>query len=216
VPLRNINPFRRFPAKPASSVEPYFRKMAQLIPALPYQAIDQIAAAFLEALQEGRRVFVFGNGGSAASASHMACDMNKGLGEQTSARRMKVMALTDNVPVMTALANDYGYEHVFSEQLKNFAQERDVALAISGSGDSPNILLALKTARAMGARTAGVAGFQGGAMKSLCDICAVVPSDDMRMIEDMHHAILHSIFTAMRETLRAEQDAAAAAGRFGR
>ena len=69
VPLRNINPFRRFPAKPASSVEPYFRKMAQLIPALPYQAIDQIAAAFLEALQEGRRVFVFGNGGSAASAS---------------------------------------------------------------------------------------------------------------------------------------------------
>lgn len=117
---------------------------------------------------------------------------------------------------MTALANDYGYEHVFSEQLKNFVQPGDVVFAISGSGDSPNIVLALETARELGAVTTGVAGYQGGAMKPLCDVCAVVPSDNMRMIEDVHHAILHSIFTAVQEKLRSEHAAASLAKRFNK
>lgn len=122
------------------------------------------------------------------------------MGEQTP--RPRVMALTDNVPLLTALANDRGYEEVFSEQLKGFGRTGDVAFAISASGNSPNILFALQTARNLGAFTAGLAGFDGGGMRQLCDLCAVVPSDNMQVIEDLHHAMLHSIFTVVREKLR--------------
>lgn len=185
------------------SAEAYLRQLSGLIPLLPYPAIEGIVRAILQAFEEERTVFVFGNGGSAASASHMMCDMNKGTSEEAWGKRPKVMALTDNVPLLTAWANDSGYDQVFSEQLKNFAQSRDVAFAISSSGNSPNVLRALQTARDCGAVTLGVTGYQGGKMKPLCDICAVVPSDNMQMIEDMHHAILHSIFTVVRKRLRA-------------
>jgi D-sedoheptulose 7-phosphate isomerase len=187
--------------QPAVEVQAYFQRLAKLIPQLPYAAIDDIVTVLLRAFAEERTVFVFGNGGSAASASHMMVDMNKGTTAPAEAKRLKVMALTDNVPLLTALANDSGYEHVFSEQLKNFVRTGDVAFAISSSGNSPNVLTGLKTARECGAVTLGVAGCQGGKMKPLCDICAVVPSDNMQMIEDMHHAMLHSIFTVLRTRL---------------
>jgi D-sedoheptulose 7-phosphate isomerase len=194
----------------------YFEELAKLIPQLPYTAVDAIACVMLQAFVEDRTVFVFGNGGSAASASHAMVDMNKGTSSVGQSRRMKVMALTDNVPLLTAWANDSSYEQVFSEQLKNFAHRRDVAFAISASGDSSNVILALQTARDCGAVTVGVAGYQGGRMKPLCDVCAVVPSDNMQMIEDMHHAMLHSIFTVVRERLASAKPEAlaAAAGRF--
>lgn len=131
----------------------------------------------------------------------MVSDMNRGIADAT--RRMKVLALTDNVPLVTACANDHGYETIFSEQLRNFVQPGDVAFAISCSGDSPNVLLALTMARQAGAFTVGLGGFTGGAMKELCDVCAVVPSDNMQLIEDLHHAILHAMFTALREKIRA-------------
>ncbi len=198
------------------STEAYLQQLSELIQQLPYPAIDGIVRALLQAFAEQRTVFVFGNGGSAASASHMMCDMNKGAAETGQGRRLKVMALTDNVPLLTAWANDSSYERVFSEQLSNFVGSRDVALAISASGNSPNVLLALRTARENGAVTLGVTGYQGGKMKPLCDICAVVPSDNIQMIEDMHHAILHSIFTMVRKRLRAAMPEAvtAAGGRF--
>jgi D-sedoheptulose 7-phosphate isomerase len=191
---------------PVVSAEAYFSRLAELVPRLPYETIDAIAGALFQAVAEGHSIFVFGNGGSAASASHMMCDLNKGsiTTEQTTPApaRPKVIALTDNVPLLTAWANDRGYEHVFSEQLKGLAQRGDVVLAISGSGNSPNVLLALKTAREFGAFRVGLAGFQGGRMKALCDLCAIVPSDNMQVIEDLHHATLHAIFTVVREKLR--------------
>jgi D-sedoheptulose 7-phosphate isomerase len=183
----------------AASPEEYFGRLSRLIPQLPYAAIEGIARALLQAFTENRTVFVFGNGGSAAAASHMMVDMNKGTAESAGARRLKVMALTDNVPVMTAWANDYGYEHVFSEQLKNFVQRRDVAFAISASGNSANVVLALEAARERGAVTVGLTGYRGGKMQTLCDVCAVVPCDDVQMIEDIHHAMLHSIFSVVRK-----------------
>ena len=134
----------------------------------------------------------------------MVSDMNKGLGDVAREKRMKVMSLTDNVPFLTACANDHGYETVFSEQLKNFIQPGDLAFAISCSGDSANVLLALNTARQAGAFTVGIAGFAGGAMKEMCDVCAIVPSENMQMIEDVHHAMLHAMFTALRERIRAQ------------
>ena len=183
------------------SIENYFHQLSGLIPQLPYNTIARIASVFFDACTEQRTVFVFGNGGSAASASHMMCDMNKGVSELDGSKRPQFMALTDNVALMSAWANDFGYERIFSEQLKTFVKSRDVAFAISTSGDSPNVLLALETAREQGALTVGLAGCQGGQMKSLCDICAVVPSDNVQVIEDLHQAMLHSIFTAVRESL---------------
>jgi D-sedoheptulose 7-phosphate isomerase len=199
-------------------LEGYFQQVAALIPLLPYAAMDRIAQALLQAFEEEKMIFVFGNGGSAASASHMMCDMNKGASDAVLGKRLKVMALTDNVPLLTAWANDSSYDRVFSEQLKNFVRSRDVVLAISASGNSRNVLLALRTAREHGAVTLGISGYQGGAMKPLCDVCAVVPCDNMQIIEDMHHAILHSVFTAVRKRLVAPipEAVTAAGGRFSR
>src|SRR6478752_10557152 len=183
------------------SIRTYFRDLTGLVSQLPYSSITQIVSVFLDAFAEQRTVYVFGNGGSAASASHLMCDINKGASSAGEGKRPRVMALTDNASLITAWANDFGYERIFSEQLKTFIKPRDVAFAISTSGDSPNVLLALETARQYGAMTVGLAGCQGGQMKSLCDVCVIVPSDNVQQVEDLHHATIHSIFVAVRESL---------------
>ena len=185
------------------SIRTYFRDLNDLVAQLPYNSITRIVSIFLEAFAEQRTVYVFGNGGSAASASHLMCDINKGVSEAGASNRPKVMALTDNTSLITAWANDFGYERVFSEQLKTFIKPRDVAFAISTSGDSPNVLLALETARECGAITLGLGGCQGGQMKSLCDVCAIIPSSNVQLVEDLHHAMIHSIFVAVRENVLA-------------
>jgi D-sedoheptulose 7-phosphate isomerase len=182
-------------------IRQYFQDLSTLVPRLPYSAIHRIVSIFLEAFAEQRTIYVFGNGGSASSASHMMCDINKGASGLSAGTRPRVMALTDNASLISAWANDFGYERIFSEQLKTFIKPRDVAFAISTSGDSPNVLLALETARQFGAMTVGLSGFQGGQMKSLCDVCAIIPSDNVQLIEDLHHATIHSIFVAVRESL---------------
>jgi len=181
------------------TIRRYFYDLTGLVSQLPYNSITQIVSIFLDAFAEQRTVYVFGNGGSAASASHLMCDINKGASAE--GKRPRVMALTDNASLLTAWANDFGYERVFSEQLKTFIKPRDVAFAISTSGDSPNVLLALETAREYGVMTVGLGGCQGGQMKSLCDVCAIVPSDNVQLVEDLHHAMIHSIFVAVRENL---------------
>ena len=196
------------------SIQAYFQTLARTIPQLPYSSIQQIISTILRAFEEDRSMFVFGNGGSAATASHVMCDLNKGTIASNGSRRLRVISLTDNVPSLTAWANDAGYEHVYSEQLKNFLQPGDVAFAISSSGNSPNILEALRTARKLGAVTIGMAGNHGGKMKTFCDICAVVPSDNIQVVEDLHHAIAHSILIAVRHILHShsQQTVAVAAG----
>ena len=172
----------------------YFKELQRVMLALPKDGVDQIADVLVGAYNAGRTMFLCGNGGSAALASHLACDLGKGTAYCNGGKRFRVLALTDNLPTLTAWANDSGYENVFSEQLKNFVQPNDVVFAISGSGNSKNILNALQAAREAGAITVGLSGFQGGAMKSLCDLCVVVPSNDMQIIEDLHLALAHSIF----------------------
>ena len=174
--------------------EQYFAELNRVIGGLSHDAINQIVDTLMKAYDNGRIVYLCGNGGSASLASHFACDLGKGTAYCNGGKRLRVLSLTDNLPTLTAWANDSGYEHVFSEQLRNFVQPGDVALAISGSGNSSNVLNALQVAREAGAITVGIAGFQGGKMKLLCDICAIVPSDDMQIIEDLHLAIAHSIF----------------------
>jgi D-sedoheptulose 7-phosphate isomerase len=172
----------------------YFEEHQRVLAALPLGTIDQIADELVKAYEAERMVYLFGNGGSASLASHFACDLGKGTAYCNGGKRLRVLALTDNIPTITAWANDCSYEDIFSEQLKNLVRSQDVAFAISGSGNSKNVLNALRVAREAGATTIGIAGFQGGEMKSLCDICVVVPSDNMQVIEDLHLAMAHSIF----------------------
>ncbi|MGA7924714.1 MAG: SIS domain-containing protein [Candidatus Sulfotelmatobacter sp.] len=180
-----------------SGAEIYLQKVSGALQRLPFVQINHVTDALWKAYQDNRAVFLFGNGGSAALASHCACDFGKGTVVNGN-RRFRVLALTDNVPLMTAWANDARYEDIFSEQLRSFVQTDDVAFAISASGNSPNVLNALHTAREMGAFTIGLTGFQGGKMQALCDLCVVVPSDNMQVIEDMHLSVTHSIFTSFR------------------
>jgi D-sedoheptulose 7-phosphate isomerase len=180
------------------SPQEYFEMYQRVVADLPHRAIEQATEELLRTYEEGRSVFIFGNGGSAASASHFACDLAKGtvIGNNGH-KRFRVMALTDNVPLMTAWANDSCYEGIFAEQLRNFVVPGDVAFAISGSGNSPNVLQALKVAREARASTVGLSGFEGGKMKNLCDVCVVVPSDNMQIIEDFHISVAHAIFSVI-------------------
>jgi D-sedoheptulose 7-phosphate isomerase len=172
----------------------YFEELQRVVAAISHDSIDQMADALVRAYEAGRVVYTFGNGGSAALASHLACDLGKGTAYCNGGKRLRVLALTDNIPALTAWANDSSYEDVFSEQLRNFVQPEDVAFGISGSGNSKNVLNALHVARQAGATTLGISGFQGGQMKPLCDVCMVVPSNNLQIIEDMHLATAHSIF----------------------
>jgi len=180
--------------------EIYLHEVAAALKRLPFATIDQVTDVLWNAYQDCRAVFLFGNGGSAALASHCACDLGKGTVINGN-RRFRVLALTDNVPLMTAWANDARYEDIFAEQLRSFLRPDDVVFAISGSGNSPNVLKALQAAREMEAFTIGLTGFEGGKMKPLCNLCVVVPSENMQVIEDSHLAVTHSIFTAFRERL---------------
>jgi len=172
----------------------YFEELQRVMGSLPKDGIDQIADTLVKAYDAGRTVYLFGNGGSAGLASHFACDLGKGTAYCNGGKRFRALALTDNLPTLTAWANDSSYEDVFSEQLRNFVQAGDVTLAISGSGNSKNVLNALQVAREARAATIGISGFQGGEMKYLCDICVIVPSNNMQIIEDLHVAMAHSIF----------------------
>jgi D-sedoheptulose 7-phosphate isomerase len=190
-------------------VPSYLEELSSTIPKLPLPAIDRMVCAFLQAYENGRTIFLFGNGGSAALASHMACDLGKGTAP-ASGKRLRAVALTDNVALITAWSNDARYEDIFAEQLENLLQPGDVACAISASGNSSNILAALGFARRVGAVTAGMAGFQGGKMKALCDVCVVVPSDNMQIIEDLHLSIAHSVFRVVRHEIQESADNGAA------
>lgn len=185
-----------------SSVQSYLKLHGEVLGKLPYLEIESIGHELFHAYEEGRRVYLFGNGGSASLASHFACDLSKGTSMPNGSRkRFQVMSLTDNIPLLTAWANDTSYEQVFAEQLRNLVQSGDVVVAISASGNSPNVLLALQVARELGALTVGLSGYEGGKMKALCDLCAVVPSDNMQIIEDLHVGIAHGLFTVIRQQI---------------
>jgi D-sedoheptulose 7-phosphate isomerase len=183
----------------------YFEHYHRLLDGLPHAKVEHVADVLHRAYQGGRKVFIFGNGGSAALASHFACDLGKGTSMPGKmSKRFQVMALTDNMPLLTAWANDTSYERVFSEQICSFVQQGDIAFAISGSGNSPNVLRGLEAAREAGAFNIGLAGFQGGKMKSLCDLCIVIPSDNMQIIEDLHVSVSHALFTLVRHRIQTQ------------
>lgn len=186
--------------KEISDVSSYFKQLSLTIEGLPLKAMNEMIETILQAYDSGHMIFLFGNGGSAALASHFACDLGKGT-VNGNGKRFRALALTDNIPLMTAWANDAQYEDIFAQQLSNFVGPGDIAFAISGSGNSPNVLRALKVAREAGAITLGITGFQGGKMRELCDQCMIVPCDNMQIIEDLHLCTTHALFTVIRQRL---------------
>jgi D-sedoheptulose 7-phosphate isomerase len=187
------------PARLLASRE-YIDELRAILERLDHVMIDRLTEAIWRGYEQGRTLFIFGNGGSAALASHLATDMGKGTvaGERA---RLRVISLTDNVPLMTAWANDFGYDNIFAEQLRGLVQRGDLAFAISGSGNSKNVVLGIEAAREAGATALVLTGFDGGRVKELCELCLVVPSNNMQHVEDAHLCAAHAIFTAVRERI---------------
>lgn len=185
----------------------YLGSVAGTIERLPRERIQAVLDELMRAYRDGRTVFVFGNGGSAATASHFACDLCKGTIAPGDRPRLRAVALTDSVPLLTAWGNDVDYAAVFAEQLRNLGQRGDVALAISGSGNSPNVLRGVEEARALGMVTIGLSGFRGGKLSSLVDVPLVVDNHDMLQIEDAHLVVCHAMTTWLRETFAAMPEA---------
>ena len=182
----------------------YLDEVRYTLDVLPLECIQDVVDVLLSANYAGSTIFTLGNGGSAATASHFACDLGKGT-ITPNCPRFRVVALTDNIPVMTAWSNDVSYEDVFAGQLRSLMRPGDVVLAISGSGNSPNVLRAVELAHSMGGITIGFSGFDGGKLSTLVDVSVVTPSDCMEQIEDVHVVLCHLIATVLREQMQERQ-----------
>lgn len=184
-----------------ASSKAYLEKLRGLLDALPEQS-DRFVETLFEAFEGERTVFLVGNGGSAAAASHFGQDLAKGtLSSMQAKRRFRVIPLTDNIGFITALANDEGYESIFEQQLRNLARRGDLLIAISGSGNSPNVLRAVEYASSIGMKTIGVTGFDGGKLRGLVDESVHVPIDDMGMTEALHGVVFHLAMAQLRARL---------------
>lgn len=181
----------------------YVAEIKKTLDNLPWEAIHDTVSLLHYAWLTGKQVFIMGNGGSAATASHMACDLGKNtviLGRP----RFRVMALTDNIPLLSAYANDHGYENVFVEQLVNWVRQGDIVIGISTSGNSPNVLKAIKLAREVRAITVGWTGYDGGMLAKMVDVAVVVPNHCVEQIEDIHLMLGHLVTTTLRHTIQAD------------
>ncbi|MGH2449194.1 MAG: D-sedoheptulose-7-phosphate isomerase [Chloroflexota bacterium] len=187
-----------------SDIEQYWSNLGDLSRTMPFKAMERAAKMLLDCQRRGGTVFVAGNGGSAATASHFACDLAKGTRTEGLAP-FRVAPLTDNVPLITAWANDADFTRVFAEQLRCLVRPGDVVLAISTSGESPNVLALAEAAREFGARTIALTGRRGGRLRFLADLTICVPADGIELVEDAHSMIAHSLCVALRQRLQQQQ-----------
>jgi D-sedoheptulose 7-phosphate isomerase len=172
------------------NVEGYVGRLRTAVEALPMDRLAELGEILYRTYRNGQQVFTLGNGGSASTASHMAADLGKNT-SKANMRRFRVLSLNDNQALLTALANDLGYENVFSEQLKNLIRAGDLLVAISASGNSPNVLNAIRYAQEQCAEVVGILGFQGGKAAELVDLSIIVPCDHYGVVEDVHLIINH-------------------------
>lgn len=189
--------FKSFSAK-------YIDRLKKVLDTFDGEAFAKLVNAVLEAYTRGAHIFVMGNGGSGSTASHLACDINKGCCIDLE-KKFKMICLNDNMPTMLALANDLSYEVVFEEQLKNFYSPGDLVIGISGSGNSENVLRAVAYATAHGGRTAGWSGFGGGRLAQMVELPFVVQSHDMQQVEDCHMVLAHMLMQAVHGALHGQR-----------
>ncbi|MBI4602260.1 MAG: SIS domain-containing protein [Planctomycetes bacterium] len=182
----------------------HVRRTQEMLSQIDYDAVAKLVDKLHDAYETGRRVFIFGNGGSAATASHFAEDLAKStVKDMTVPKRLRVQSLTDSVPFISALGNDWGYDCIFREQLLTAAAPGDIAIAISGSGNSPNVLRAVEWARENGVFTCGFTGFGGGKLKGMVDLCVHSPILDMEIAENCHMIAVHLVVGGLRAKVRA-------------
>ena len=181
-----------------NTIKSYLTALTQVIENFPIDNLAEITDVLQDARNNLRTIFICGNGGSWATAAHMVCDFGKNT-RLSGEKRIKVIGLGDNIPSLTAYANDEGYDRVFAEPLMNLMSSGDVLIAISGSGNSPNILRAVETAKQIGGTTIGLTGFEGGQLKGMVDHPLVIPSDSMEVIEDFHMIVDHLLTICLRQ-----------------
>ncbi|MDI9364558.1 MAG: SIS domain-containing protein [Flavobacterium sp.] len=172
------------------TIAAYITNLTTVLNKLDQLEIIKISELLLEARDNKKQIFIFGNGGSASTASHFACDINKGV-SKVGTPRFKVICLNDNIPTMLAYSNDINYDCIFAEQLQNFVNEGDLVIAISGSGNSKNVIKAIEVAKEHKAITIGITGYSGGKLKTLADYSLNANIDDMQISEDIHMIWVH-------------------------
>ena len=183
-----------------SSIQDYLTHEIETLKALDVQAIDAAIQLIEQTYEREGRIYVFGNGGSSATASHWQNDFNKGVSEYVE-KKFHFVCLNDNMPTVMAIANDIGFEEVFRFQLQGNLRDGDIVIAISGSGNSENVLRAVEYAREQGCKVIGLTGFDGGRLKSRSDISLQVPVMSMQIAEDVHMILDHLIMTIFYRTL---------------
>lgn len=185
-----------------SMTQDYLNELHVLLALVEEEELEHFATLLLQLKEQGGRLFLFGNGGSAATASHLVADLQKILMLDCQGA-LKAMALTDSVPLLTAWANDLNYAECFRGQLEAWLEPGDMVLALSGSGNSENVLLAVEYAKYRGAYTVGFCGFDGGELARAVHLPFVVRSQSMQRVEDMHMIMGHLTFCLLRERLQA-------------
>ncbi|HEY5565143.1 MAG TPA: SIS domain-containing protein [Rhodothermia bacterium] len=175
----------------------HVERLCDVLTSLPFQDLSTAAGMLIDAAHHRTTVFVAGNGGSASTASHMACDLAKSA-QYGGGQGLRIVSLADNAALMTALGNDESFDEIFSRQLGMLGSEGDLLILISGSGRSPNCILAAERARTMGMKTIALLGMGGGPVAKLADVSIVVGSDDYGIIEDAHLAVNHIITECLR------------------
>jgi len=176
----------------------YLQQQKAALDSIPQEAVGRIVDRFRAALAEDRQIFVFGNGGSAANASHFITDLGKGASDKIG-RRFRCLSINDNVSWITALGNDYAYEDVFVRQLENYARPGDLVMVMSVSGDSPNVVKAVEWAKGAGVFTVALVGGKRGRLAQLADLPVVIDSHHYGRVEDAHMAICHMVCYAFME-----------------
>ena len=184
-----------------ASIDTYFSDLQEMVRAISQAHLQEILALLEETYRQGRRIFIMGNGGSAATASHFALDLAKNT-IMPGAPRVKAISLTDHVPLITAWSNDTAYEHIFAEQLANMIEPGDLVIGISASGNSLNVINALKVAKKSRAATIGLLGAKGGQIKQMVDAYVLAPGQNIEQEEDAHLILAHIITRHMREVVR--------------
>ena len=187
----------------------YLAEVAQIASKLDRGSIDKTVAILYEAWKNDNQIFTIGNGGSASTATHLACDLNKWVSDEAD-RKFRAHSLVDNIPLVSALTNDAGWSDIYYEQLRNFFRNGDVLVAISvhgGAGSdkagpwSQNLLKAVKYAKENGGKVVGLSGFGGGALRTASDACIVVPANSTPHVEGMHLVLTHLVCEQLRELI---------------
>ena len=180
-------------------IDNYINSLKRVLDDFDINSLEEVIKLFIYARDNNKNIFVFGNGGSGSTASHMVCDIIKGCSYKKD-KKFKIFCLNDNVPTILAYSNDVGYDIVFEEQLKNLLSAGDVVLAISGSGNSKNIIKAIDFANSNDAKTIGFSGFDGGLLKKKAKVNLHVPINDMQISEDFHVIAMHIMYSILSDS----------------